>query len=193
MRLLLAILLGALLWASPVAAQPIQNSLDAFGMARAEGAAPGFDLPRLEGGNISLSDLRGRVVVLNFWATWCAPCREEMPDLEAAHRRFQDSGLMVLAVSEDRGKKKRVQRVADKMGLSFPVLLDPKGEVGRRYGVSSLPATVLIAADGSLIGQAVGIREWDGDAARKLFKTLLDGVGSEDFASLRRAVPSHQK
>jgi peroxiredoxin len=110
-------------------------------------AAPDFALPDLEGNTVRLSDFSGRPVVLNFWATWCAPCRLEMPELAQAMTDYADRDLMVLAINQD----ETAEQVGDfltEVGLSLPALLDAGGEVGAAYGAFFLPTTVIVGPDG---------------------------------------------
>jgi peroxiredoxin len=136
-------------------------------------AAPDFTLVDLAGRRISLKELKGKVVFLNFWATWCGPCREEMPMMEMLHREFKDQGLAVVAVNF-REDKQAVRSFFDELGITFQVLLDPEGEVCDRYGVFSLPLTYLIDRDGRFIGKAIGIRPWDGADAKALIRDALE-------------------
>jgi peroxiredoxin len=116
---------------------------------RAGAAAPDFTLKQLAGGDASLSDLRGRPVIINFWATWCKPCRAEMPGIISAHRAHRDVGLQVLAVNlTDQENLKDVRRFADELGLPFPVLLDRKGAVRERYRLTTIPTSVFIDSAG---------------------------------------------
>ncbi|MCS6801666.1 MAG: TlpA disulfide reductase family protein [Chloroflexota bacterium] len=131
-RTLLA--LGALLLS---ACQP------ASGAPAIGGTAPDFTLPTLDGRSLSLSSLRGRPVVINFWATWCAPCREEMPLLQTAFLRYGATGLTVLAVDVQEGEA-LVRPFVEEFGLTFPVLLDKNGDVVSRYRVRGLPTTVFV-------------------------------------------------
>ena len=135
--------------------------------------APDFSLPRLDGGTVRLEAFSGKVVLLNFWATWCAPCLKEMPALEALWRRHRDQGLVVLAVNVDRGKPKSVAKWVDRLGLTLPVALDREGGVRRDYEVIAMPMTYLIGADGRFLGKVVGERVWDGDAADRLIESAL--------------------
>lgn len=118
-------------------------------------AAPNFTLETLEGSTLSLADLRGHPVVINLWATWCPPCRGEMPDLDAVAREQADSGLIVLAVDlrEDRAS---VQRYADTLGLSVTILLDREGTVANRYNLTALPTSYFIDRDGKLADLSIG-------------------------------------
>ena len=133
--------------------------------------APDFGLENLSGRRMSLKDFRGKVVFLNFWATWCVPCRDEMPVMEKLQREFKDQGLVVVAVNL-REDKKAVGRFFKELGLTFESLLDPDGEVGERYGAFSLPLTYFIDRDGRFVGKAVGIRPWD----RADFKDFIRGL-----------------
>ncbi|NIP72175.1 MAG: TlpA family protein disulfide reductase [Gammaproteobacteria bacterium] len=137
--------------------------------------APGFELPDLQGDGHSLARYRGRAILLHFWATFCVPCRKELPELERAWRRHRASGLTVLGVAVDRGDARLVQRFARDHGVTFPVLLDPRGTVRNRYEVRGLPTTYLIGPDGRIKGRAIGARHWDGPAAGELIGQLLQG------------------
>jgi peroxiredoxin len=110
-------------------------------------AAPEFALPDLDGNTVRLSDFSGRPVVLNFWATWCAPCRLEMPELARAAADYADRGLVVLAVNQDETAE-QVGSFLTEVGLSLPALLDAGSEVGAAYGAFFLPTTVIIGPDG---------------------------------------------
>lgn len=137
------------------------------------GDAPAFRLPRVDGGSLALADLRGQVVVLNFWATWCPPCRPEKKSLDRVYRRLGHRGLAVVAVA-DGETPDQVRPVAAELGLSFPLLVDgTRATSGGAYGVTALPTTVVIGRDGRLVARAVGPRAWDADSALALFDALL--------------------
>ena len=106
--------------------------------------APYFALIDLNGERVSLSDLRGQVVLLNFWATWCGPCREEMPTIQ---ERYNDGGFAVLAIDFDESKEK-VQGYMDELGIDLPVLLDPGGNIQELYRVRGYPTSFFVDADG---------------------------------------------
>ncbi|HTM06890.1 MAG TPA: TlpA disulfide reductase family protein [Verrucomicrobiae bacterium] len=135
--------------------------------------APDFTLENLSGRRVGLKDFRGKVVFLNFWATWCVPCRDEMPQMEALHREFKDRGLAVVAVNF-REDKKAVGLFFKELGLSFESLLDPDGEIGERYGAFNLPLTYFVDRQGRFAGKAVGIRPWDRADAKDFIRELLD-------------------
>lgn len=133
---------------------------------------PPFNGSTLDGRQVSLADLRGKVVVVNFWASWCAECRPEMPVLEKLHRELGKQGLSVVGVNFQEDKE-TVGRYAHDLGLSFPLVVDPKGAIGAEYGVFGLPATFLVARDGRAVAFAVGIRDWGSVPARALIRALL--------------------
>lgn len=113
-------------------------------------AAYDFTLRNVAGDPVSLSDFRGRPVIINFWATWCAPCRVEMPDLERAFLAYQEEGLVILAVNQGESAAAVETFFYDDLGLSFTPLLDPEGEVANLYSAFNLPTTVFVAADGAV-------------------------------------------
>jgi peroxiredoxin len=115
--------------------------------ALAAGATPDFTLRRLDGPNLRLQEQRGRVVMVNFWATWCAPCRQEMPHLNRLHERFHAAGFVLLGVSVDEDPAKATA-MAQSMGLRFPVLFDSDKAVARQWSLGAMPSTVLIGRDG---------------------------------------------
>lgn len=141
-----------------------------------QSAAPEFSLATPDGTTIALAHLRGKVVFLNFWATWCPPCRTEMPSMERLHREFKDQGLAMVAVDVDESPR-QVARFMEEFRLSFPALLDEDAEVAGRYGVNGLPMTVLIDRTGRILGKALGAREWASPDGRALIRSLLDRRG----------------
>jgi len=113
------------------------------------GVAPGFDLAARDGGRVALSDLKGQVVMVNFWATWCGPCREEMPHLEALYQRYSDLGFTLLGVNVEEDASGADEFLAE-TPVSFPILFDPENEVSAVYDVVAMPSTVLIDRGGNL-------------------------------------------
>ena len=112
-------------------------------------AAPDFTLHSMEGPNLRLQEQRGRVVMVNFWATWCGPCRQEMPHLNRLYEKYRASGFVLLGVNVDDDTRKAAD-VAGKLGVKFPVLLDTDKKVSRLYDLSTMPSTVLIDRDGKV-------------------------------------------
>jgi peroxiredoxin len=131
-----------------------------------------FTLPLLTGERVSLSGLRGKVVFLNFWATWCPPCRAEMPDMETVHQRLKGQGLEMLAL--DSGEKSAsVAAFIKQRGFTFPVALDTDGRVSAAYGVSAIPTTCLTDRQGRIVSRVVGAFPWDTPAVIAALETLL--------------------
>jgi peroxiredoxin len=124
--------------------------------------APDFTLRTSDGRNVRLEELHGKVVLLNFWATWCGPCREEMPRLQALYDKYRGSGLVLLGVNIDDNPNAALA-IAQKLKVSFPVLLDTDKSVSKRYDLSTMPSTVLIDRDGQIRYVHRGYR--DGDEA----------------------------
>jgi peroxiredoxin len=154
-------------------AQATEDLFEAMGMTKLSGKpTTDFTLPTLNGTQVSLQMQRGKVVFLNFWATWCIPCREEMPAMEQLHQTFGLQGLVVLAVnlkeSPEQGKA-----FMDKYHLSFTVLLDHDGSVFRDYAVMGLPTTYLIGREGTLLAQGVGGRDGTKAEGKGLIRALL--------------------
>jgi thiol-disulfide isomerase/thioredoxin len=133
---------------------------------------PPFTGQTITGRKISLADLKGRVVLVNFWASWCAACRPEMPMFERLHRDYTTQGLTVLGINS-REEPWIVQRYAKELTLTFPLLLDPKGRITRLYGVTGLPTTFLVGRNGRPVALAVGAREWRSAEARAIIQALL--------------------
>ena len=133
---------------------------------------PDFSGLTLDSQPLSLSKLRGKVVVVNFWASWCHECRPEMPALEQLHRELAGRGLAILGVNA-RENPDAIRRYANEVGLSFPLILDPNGKINALYGVIGLPATFLIGRDGRAVAFAIGARKWESAAARALIEALL--------------------
>jgi len=134
--------------------------------------APDFALKDLQGNQVVLRDLRGSVVFLNFWATWCPPCRVEMPSMERLYQQLKDKGLVMLAVDMQENEK-LVKAFMGDFSLSFPALLDRDGDISFFYGVRGLPTTYIIDHEGRIIGKAVGPRDWASQDALQLFQSLL--------------------
>ena len=135
---------------------------------------PEINLTTPDGKKISLRDFRGKVVMLNFWASWCVPCREEMPAMEKLYQEFKDKNFVILAVAVKDRKQDAVDFVKE-LKLTYPVALDPDAKVGQEYGAWGLPATYLIGPKGEGLARGWGPAEWYGAGARKLIKDLVDG------------------
>jgi peroxiredoxin len=151
--------------------------------------APDFAAPDLRGQAVSLSSLRGKVVVLNVWATWCPPCRQEMPSMERLAAHFRGRDFQLLAVSQDEGGKEPVETFARELGLSFPVLLDPERQVGERFGVWGYPETFVIDRGGYVVERVIGPREWDSPESIAAIEALI-AAGETPAASAAPAPPA---
>ncbi len=145
--------------------------------------APGFALPLLadpeaEGapGTLSLESLRGRVVLVNFWATWCEPCESEMPAMERLHAALPRGEFELLAVSIDESEE-AVQRFQDEYRLSFPILLDPSSDVYDAYQTMGVPESLLVDRSGRIVERYVGPREWDAPEYQARIREVI-GVGA---------------
>jgi len=134
--------------------------------------APAFAVEDTDGHRIESEFFRGKLVVLNFWATWCPPCRLEMPSMERLYREFRDQGLEVVAMNFMETPE-QVKAFAEDQKLSYWMLLDRRAEVAERYGVMRLPVTVLIGREGEVIAKAIGFKDWYKDDIRELVAALL--------------------
>lgn len=135
--------------------------------------APDFILKSLDGPKVSLNDFKGRYVLVNFWATWCIPCKMEMPSLEELNKRFPDEKLAVLPISNDMFGEKVVRPYAEANEFSFTILFDPTLKVSNRYGVVTLPTTFLVDPDGMIIGVLEGAEDWAKPETFLYFEELL--------------------
>ena len=127
----------------------------------------------LQGKTQRFATYRGKVVLLNFWATWCPPCREEMPAMEQLYRAYKDRGLIVLAVSLDQAPVATVRDFAEQLKLTFPVWHDRDGLVGRQYSVPGVPTSYLVGRDGRMAWRMLGEYDWFGPEARAAVERLL--------------------
>jgi peroxiredoxin len=137
---LLVVSLSAVLLFTSMGSTEIQGGLK---------KAPDFTLKTSAGSNVKLSELRGRVVLVNFWATWCTPCKEELPFFNTLYHRYQNLGLEILGVNIDKVSSHGAQ-MSTAMGLSFPVLFDPAGKTSNMYQIRTMPTTFVVAKDGTL-------------------------------------------
>jgi peroxiredoxin len=131
-----------------------------------------FKLKDIKGRTVRLSDFRGKVVFLNFWTTWCPPCKYEMPSMQKLYDKLRDENFVMVAVD----LQEPVSRVKDFVKaykLSFSVLLDSTGDVGRQFGIRSIPSTFILDKEGGIIGKVFGPREWDGKEAVDFFEHLV--------------------
>ncbi len=158
-----ALILGTL------AAMPVASALAALAPSA---PAPDFTLRSMGGPNLRLAEQRGRVVLVNFWATWCGPCRQEMPHLNRLYQKYRSSGFQLLAVNVDDNAKNAAD-LASKLGVSFPVLFDTDKTVSKAYDLSSMPATVLIDRDGRVRYLHRGYRDGMEDTYDQQIRGLL--------------------
>lgn len=168
---LLVIAVCSLARADPLAVTALLKSLDLVGYPSGT-MPPHFVGHTLDAGQLSMAELRGKVVLVNFWASWCLECRPEMPVLEQLHRELASRGLAIIGINA-RESKEAVSRYAKELGLTFRLMLDPDGKISVLYGVIGLPTTFVVGRDGRAVALAIGPREWGDAPARALFEALL--------------------
>ncbi|UCB44943.1 MAG: TlpA family protein disulfide reductase [Spirochaetota bacterium] len=134
--------------------------------------APDFTLKSLDENDTSLSDFKGKVVFLNFWATWCGPCRAEVKDIDKLYETLKDEDFTVMAVDMQESKKS-VTSFMSKYDVDFPVYLDKTGNVTSQYGVTFIPTTYIINPEGMVVGWAVGPRQWASMESINLMRSLM--------------------
>jgi peroxiredoxin len=146
--------------------------------------APGFSAFDLEGNTVTLDDHRGKVLLVNLWATWCTPCKAEMPSMQRLYEEIQDDDFEILAVSIDQvtGDHEpgnplggKIEAFADSLNLTFPVLHDPEGGISVIYQASGVPESFVLDRDGILVRKVSGPTEWDADPNVELIRRLLGG------------------
>jgi thiol-disulfide isomerase/thioredoxin len=154
-----------------------RTKLGEFAPSSVPSPAPSVTLTDAAGSEVQLSAFRGKLVVLNLWATWCEPCLREMPSLQRLQTRFGDR-IAVLAVSEDRGGAKIVAPFIAKLGLeSVKIYLDPKSEIGHAFDLRGLPTSFLIDHDGKVLGRVEGGADWDSAKMLAVIEPLVSGSG----------------
>jgi cytochrome c biogenesis protein CcmG/thiol:disulfide interchange protein DsbE len=148
--------------------EPIQPGLE----------TPNFTFPDINGKEVSLSDHRGKVVLVNVWATWCPPCRQEMPSMQSLYEKFKGENFEILAVSIDSEGRAAVAPFMGKMNLTFPALLDPGETIRPLYGITGVPESFIIDKQGILVEKIIGPINWATPEVFFLFKDLIQKPGS---------------
>jgi peroxiredoxin len=170
-------------WLAPLLALAISSAAalwyHQYASTRMKGPypAPDFAARDLHGNTVRLSDLRGKVVFLNLWATWCEPCRQEMPAMEVLARDLAGDSFAMLAVSEDATGAEAVQPYVAEFGFTFPILLSPDGTVGRKYGITGYPETFIIDKAGRVVVHFIGPRNWADNGMRTMLRQLIQSGG----------------
>lgn len=160
---------------TPITPEDIQVQTDLGEQKSAVGyQAPRFTVRNLQGNRVSFSEFKGKVVILNLWATWCGPCRIEMPGFEALYRRFRTEGLTILGVSLDKDADAKVQEFVDEHDLSFPILLDDRKEVENRYNTFTIPSTYVIDRSGRIVAVVDGAKNWESQETFDAIQLLLN-------------------
>ena len=135
---------------------------------------PDFTFPGLDGKMVSLNDFRGKVVFLNIWATWCPPCRDEIPSMQRLYQKLKGEDFIILAVSIDKSGVETVAPFVKEYKMSFPVLLDKAGKIETLFGTTGTPESFIIDKQGVLDKKTIGPREWDSPEAMLYFKDLIE-------------------
>ncbi len=162
------------LWAQTAGAPTIDyKAVPKLEELKGRASAPDFTLPGPDGKKLALKDYRGKLVFLNFWATWCEFCRDEMPAMERLYREFKGKGFEILAVNV-KDKRNDALAFVKELKLSYTIMMDPEGEVGLLYGAWGMPATYLIDEKGMVLARLWGPADWYSPAARNLIRSLLD-------------------
>jgi peroxiredoxin len=135
--------------------------------------APDFCLEGLNGEKVQLKAFKGKIIFLNFWATWCGPCKEEMPSMEALYQHFKGRNFTFLTISVDLEGQEPVRKFIENHRYQFPVLLDPSGKTLDLFEVSKIPTTLIIGKNGKIIGRAIGPRNWSSREFFSLIEQIL--------------------
>jgi peroxiredoxin len=136
--------------------------------------APDFTLKSLQGSNLRLDEYKGQVVLINFWATWCGPCRQELPLLDRIHQRYQDAGFAVLGINVEGAKKAdEAQAMVSKAGVTFPVLIDEGQQVSELYALEAMPTSVVVDRDGVVRYVHLGYKPGDEAKYLEVVKQLI--------------------
>ncbi len=175
---MVALLVGGLLWSEAVPINAWAAGSEAFAALKMSRLPDGmamvpFELHALDGSVVRSRDLSGKIVLMNFWATWCGPCKEEMPTLARLQRRLDPDRFALVTITTDLQRQGIAQFLA-RLGITLPVLFDEDQEVSRGFLVRGLPTTVLIGPDGMLLGRAVGPRAWDSQEAVSLIRKVME-------------------
>ncbi len=144
--------------------------------------APGFQVTNLKGQPVTLDSLRGKVVFLNFWATWCEPCKKEMPSMERLYQKMKGRPFEILAVSLDANPSQDIPAFLEKtqLKLTFPLLIDKEQNISKQlYRTTGVPESFIIGADGKVLKHAIGTYEWDSPEIFKFFDDLVSAVKAE--------------
>jgi thiol-disulfide isomerase/thioredoxin len=167
-----AIIAGCKKSETPATSQQTQTSTP---VAVVEGAiAPDFTVQDLSGQEQKLSDLKGKVVLVNFWATWCPPCREEIPSMMKLNKAMAGKPFQLLAISIDEGGKKDIEAFFNKTGMSLPAYIDSNGALGTLYGITGVPETIIVDKQGIVQKRVVGGIDWVGADALAYLNGLIN-------------------
>lgn len=173
-----AVVVAVLLSAGGAGAQEARFD---FRLLEAPKAVPDLNFRSIDGKALTLDDFRGRIVLLNIWATWCPPCREELPSLERLQDALGGPAFQVVALSTDTGREAAVSRLYEELGLDASgIFIDETGSAMRDLGVFGLPTTLLIDADGNEVGRKIGPAVWDNAAALAFFRARVEGAAKAD-------------
>ena len=135
--------------------------------------APDFSIKDMSGDIYKLSQKRGKVIFINFWATWCKPCLDEMPSIEEMFRMFKNDNIEVIGISIDKHGKDVVKSFIERFDISFPILLDLTEEVGLEYGITGVPETFIVDEKGIIVEKVIGPRDWMNENSLKMVKYFL--------------------
>lgn len=143
---------------------------------------PGLTLETMAGPSLDLADQDGRVLLVNFWATWCAPCREEIPDLNDLHAELEDDGLRIIGIALDRQGREKVEPFAEKLSIKYPIVIDAEGTAESEFGpIPGLPTTIVVDPDGQITNRVVGI--FPVDEMKPTIEEMLDAGRSDSDAT----------
>ena len=161
---------------------PVSGWMEQFSFKDPPRPAPQTPFLAGNGAEVKLGDFQGRVLLVNFWATWCAPCIRELPSLDRLQLKLGGEGLLVLAISQDRGGAEIARPFLEKLGIHrLGLFLDSKMRLGRALGIRALPWSLLIDREGRIVGELPGYAEWDSDEGIALIRHYLDQGRDDDI------------